>query len=163
MPKQFVPIVATVFVLLFLWLSTVPILSWYEQSGKFEELQDAEFQWFHSGVKNYDFEIEVMAGSSPPDTEPIRISVRDLNYYSAYRVDDEQPIDLSNAQHVPHSINDSFELISSLLQDHTRNVTVDYDATFFYPRRIVVSRTDNPVDEVTYSIRWFEPAPDGSP
>ena len=162
-PKQFVPLIATVFVLLFLWLSAVPILSWYEQSGKFEELKDAEFQWFHSGIRYYDFEIEVMAGSSPPDTEPIRISVRDLNYYSAYRVDDEQPIDLSSVQHIPQTINDSFELISNLLQDHSRNVAVEYDATYFYPRRIVVGRTDNPVDEVTYSIRWFEPALDGSP
>jgi hypothetical protein len=129
----------------------------------FEELQDAEFQWFHSGVKNYEFEIEIMAGSSPPDTEPIRISVRDLIFYSAYRVDDEQPIDLSIVQHVPQTVNDSFELISNLLQDHSRNVTVEYDATYFYPRRIVVGRTDDPVDEVTYSIRWFEPALDGSP
>lgn len=159
-PKHFVPLVATVFVLLFLWISTVPILSWYEQSGKFEELQDAEFQWFHSGVKYYDFEIEIMAGTSPPDTEPIRISVRDLNYVSAYRVDDEQPIDLKSVEHVPQSIDDSFELVSELLEDHSRNVIVEYDATYFYPRRIVVARRDNPVDEVTYSIRWFEPALD---
>lgn len=161
-PKQIVPLIATVFVLLFLWLSTVPILSWYEQSGKFEELQDAEFQWFHSGIKNYDFEIEILAGSSPPDTEPIRIRVRDLIYYSAYDIDDERPIDLSNFQHVPQSINDSFQLVSDLLEDHSRNVTVEYDANYFYPRRIVVSRTDNPGDQVTYSIRRFEPALDGS-
>jgi len=162
-PKLIFPLIATVFVLLFLWLSAVPILSWYEQSGVYEELQDAEFQWFHSGVKSYEFEIDIMAASSPPDIEPIRVSVRDLNYYSSYRVDDDEPIDLTTMGYVPRTINDTFELISKMLGDHPRNVTVEYDATFFYPKRIVVRRQNDPVDEVTYSIRWFEPTYDGTP
>ena len=45
MPKQLVPIVAAVFVMLFLWLSTVPLLSWYEFSAHHQALQDAMFQW----------------------------------------------------------------------------------------------------------------------
>ena len=125
-------------------------------------MRDAEFQWFHSDIKNYEFEIEIMAGTTPPDTEPIRVSVMDLNYNSAYRVDDKEPVDLTTIQHVPQTINDSFELVSKLLEDYPHNVNVKYDATFFYPRRIVVRREDNPIDEVTYSIRWFEPKPEGS-
>ena len=41
MPKHLVPIVATVFVMLFLWLSAVPLLAWYEFSAQHQELQDA--------------------------------------------------------------------------------------------------------------------------
>lgn len=162
-PKQFMPLIATVFILLFLWLSTVPIISWYELSGQHQELQDAEFQWFHKGHSNYNFEIEIMARSSPPDTAPIRIYVRDSELAFAYRVDDEEPVDISDMQHVPQTIDDSFQFVSRLLEERPRYLTVEYDAAFSYPKRIVVGRTENPVDEIIYSIRWFEPEFDDAP
>jgi hypothetical protein len=57
MPKHVVPIVVAVFVMLFLWLSTVPLLSWYEFS-----------------------EVEISANRRPTRLEPIRIDVREAKF-----------------------------------------------------------------------------------
>ncbi len=106
MPKHIVPIVAAVFVMLFLWLSTVPLLSWYEFSAQHQALQDATFQWNRRALRNYSFEVEISANRRPPRLEPIRIDVREAKFLAAYRVVDDEVIDL-HSQDVRRSRYDS--------------------------------------------------------
>ncbi len=106
MPKHLVPIVAAVFVMLFLWLSTLPLLSWYEFSAQHQALQDATFQWNRHALRNYNFEVEISANRRPPRLDPIRIHVREAKFLAAYRVGDDEVIDL-HSQDVRRSRYDS--------------------------------------------------------
>ena len=148
---------AAVFVMLFLWLSTVPLLSWYEFSAHHQALQDAMFQWNRHALGNYSFEVEISANRRPPRLEPIRIDVREARFLAAYRVDDDEVVDIADLAHVPKTIEASYELISGMLDERPYEFAVEYDAIWGYPKRIqLVDRKDGR-DWVRYSIRWFEP------
>jgi hypothetical protein len=159
MPRHLVPIIATVFVVLFLWLSAVPLLSWYELSAHHQELQDALFQWNRHALRNYSFEVEISANDRPPRLDPIRIQVRDAKFLAAYRVDDGQIVDTAGSAAVPDTIDASFELVSRLLEERPYEFSVEYDATWSYPRRIHVADSKEGRNRVMYSIRGFEPDP----
>lgn len=157
MPKHLVPIVAAVFVMLFLWLSAVPLLSWYEFSAQHRALQDAMFQWNRHALRNYSFEIEISAIERPPRLDPIRIHVREAKLLAAYRVDDDEVIDIAGLAGVPDTIEASYELISRLLEERPPELVVEYDATWAYPKRIQFVDSKEDQNQVKYSIRWFEP------
>ena len=157
MPKHLVPIVAAVFVMLFLWLSTVPLLSWYEFSAHHQALQDAMFQWNRQAPRDYSFEVEISANHRPPRLDSIRIHVGDAKFLAAYRVDDDEVIDIGGLVGVPDTIEASFELISSLLEARPYEFAVEYDSTWAYPKRIQFVKSKDGQDWVKYSIRRFEP------
>lgn len=157
MQKHLVPIVAAVFVMLFLWLSTVPLLSWYEFSAHHQALQDAMFQWNRQALGNYSFEIEISAINQPPRLDPIRIHVREAKLHAAYRVDDGEAINRSDMTDAPETIEASFELVSRLLEERPYEFGVEYDATRAYPKRIKFVKSKDGQDWVIYSIRRFEP------
>ena len=157
MPKHLVPIVAAIFVMLFLWLSAVPLLSWYEFSAQHQALQDAMSQWNRYALRNYSFEVEISANRRPPRLDPIRIHVREARFLEAFREDDDEVIDIADLARVPKTIEASYELVSRLLEERLYEFAVEYDATWAYPKRIqFVDRKDGQ-DWVRYSIRWFEP------
>lgn len=157
MPKHIVPIVAAVFVMLFLWLSTVPLLSWYEFSAHHQALQDATFEWNRQALRNYSFEVEISANRRPPRLDPIRIHVREAKFLAAYRVDDDEVVDIADLAHVPKTIEASYELISGMLDERPYEFAVEYDASWGYPKRIqFVDRKDGQ-DWVRCRIRRFEP------
>lgn len=148
---------AAVFVLLFLWLSTVPLLSWYEFSAHHQQLQDAMFQWNRHALGNYSFEYEVAANKRPPQLDPIRIHVREARFHAAYSVDDDTAIDIADPGDVPVTIDASFALVSRLLEQRPYEFVVEYDATWSYPKRIHVVDSKEGQNRADYSIRRFEP------
>ena len=156
MPKHLVPIVATVFVTLFLWLSAVPLLSWYEFSAHHQELANASHQWHHSRVSNYSFEYEFLDFKTQPIPGPIRIHVRDSKFLTAYRIDNNEKVDITGLDKVPETIEAAFEIISRHLAEHPYKIDIEYDAVLHYPTRISVSYSDLSHDGATYYIRWFE-------
>lgn len=143
--------------MLFLWLSAVPLLSWYELSAEHQRMQGAKFQWDRHELKNYSYELEISAQRRPPQLDPIRIRVRDAKFLAAYRVDDDAVVDISGLADVPNSIEASYVLISTLLEQRPHVFSVDYDATWAYPSRIHFADGDDSNDEVTYRIRRFVP------
>ncbi len=157
MPKHLVPIVATAFVMLFLWLSAVPLLSWYELSAHHQELQDAKFQWNRHELRNYNFEVEISANHRPPRLDPIRIHVREGKFLAAFSVDDDEAIDVSDMGDVPDTIEASYELVSRLLDERPYEFTVEYDATWAYPKRIRIVDSKEGQNWVNYNIRRFAP------
>ncbi len=157
MPKHLVPIVAAVFVMLFLWLSTVPLLSWYEFSAHHQALQDATFQWNRQALRNYSFEVEISANRRPSRLDPIRIHVREARFLEAFRVDDDEVIDIADLARVPKTIEASYELVSRLLEERLYEFAVEYDATWAYPKRIQLVESKDGRDWVRYSIRRFKP------
>jgi len=162
MPKHLMPIVATVFVMLFLWLSAVPLLSWYELTAYHQELADKSFQWRHSGISNYSFEFEYLDFKTRPVPGPIRIHVRDSQFVAAYRIDTDELVDISGSADVPHTIESAFAIATKLLEKHPYKIGIEYDAALHYPTSISVSYSDSESDGATYTIRRLKTA-DRSP
>jgi hypothetical protein len=109
------PIVATIFVTLFLWLSAIPLLSWYEFSAQHQELADAAFQWHQKRVSDYSFEYDYAGPEARRLPVPIRIHVRDSKFMAAYRIADNEEVDMAAFPDVPETIDSVFEIARGLL------------------------------------------------
>ena len=162
MPKHLIPIVATVFVMLFVWLSMAPLLSWYEYGSYAEELDEASFKWSNSGVSDYSYVYEVSSYYAPPVSGPIRIVVRDSEFLRASLVETGEDFDISGISAVPGSIESAFEFIASLLAEYPYEFDVEYDADLGYPKRIMIRINESTEDKAAYFIRSFEITRDGS-
>lgn len=162
MPKHLVPIVATVFVMLFLWLSAVPLLSWYEFSAYHQELADESFKWHHSGISDYSFEFELLDFATGAMPQPIRIHVQDSKFLAAYRIDNNALLDISGVANIPQTIESAFEIAERLLGERPYKIDIEYDADLHYPTSISVSYSDSKSDSAMYSIRSFAAVYDSS-
>jgi hypothetical protein len=156
MPKHLVPIVATVFVMLFLWLSAVPLLSWYELTAYHQELADQSFQWHHARISNYSFEFEYRDSKTRAVPGPIRIHVRDSKFVYAYRIDTDELVDISGLTDVPATIESAFAIATELLEQHPYRIDIEYDAALHYPTSIAVSYSDLESDRALYIIRRLQ-------
>lgn len=156
MSKSLMPIVAAVFVMLFLWMSAVPLLSWYEFSADYQELADESFQWHRKGINNYSFEFEILDFKTRPVPGPIRIHVRDSKFVAAYRIDNDELVDIIDLAEVPGTIESAFEFATRLLEEHPYRIDIEYDAVLHYPASVSVSFSDRSRDRATYNITWFE-------
>ena len=156
MPKHLIPIVATVFVMLFVWLSMAPLLSWYEFGGYAEELEEASFNWSNRGASDYSYVYEVSSYYAPPVPGPIRIIVRDSEFLNASLVESGESIDISGIAAIPGSIELAFEFITTLLAEYPYEFDVEYDAELGYPKKIMIKFDESTDDNATYFIRYFE-------
>ena len=161
MPKHLIPIVATVFVLLFVWLSMAPLLSWYEFGGHADELDEASFKWKNSGITDYSYVYEISSYFAPPLPGSVRIIVRDSKLASVNLVDGGDTVDISAMSTVPGTIDLTFEFITTLLGEYPYAIDVEYDAVLGYPKRVMVDFSKSTEDEVTYFIKSFEVVRDG--
>jgi hypothetical protein len=161
MPKHLIPIVATVFVLLFVWLSMAPLLSWYELSSYADELDEASFKWKNSGITDYSYVYEISSYFAPPLSGSVRIIVRDSKLASVNLVDGGDTVDISAMSTVPGTIDLTFEFITTLLGEYPYAIDVEYDAVLGYPKRVMVDFSKSTEDEVTYFIKSFEVVRDG--
>lgn len=162
MPRHLLPIVATVFVMLFLWLSAVPLISWYELTAYHQELADRSFQWHHSGISNYSFDFEYLDFETRAVPGPIRIHVRDSKFVSAHRIDTGELVDLSGMADVPRTIESAFAIAAELLEKHPYMIDIEYDTALHYPTLISVRFSDSESAGATYTIRRLKTA-DHSP
>lgn len=155
MPRHFVPLIATVFVMLFLWISSVPLLSWYEFSAYHQQLADESFQWHQQRISNYKFEFAHQDLKSRPISEAVRIHVRDSKFLAAYRTDSDDEVDIGGLADVPESIESAFAIVSRLLDEHPHEISITYDTVLHYPRKITVRYSDQIDDGSTYFIGMF--------
>ena len=162
MPKHLIPIVATVFVMLFVWLSVAPLLSWYEFGSYAEELDDASSRWDSSGVTSYSYVYEISSYYAPPLPGPIHVVVRDSKISSASLVDGGEIVDISGMAAVPGTMELVFEFIATLLAEYPYEIDVEYDAVLGYPTKIMVNLSESTDDNATYFLQSFEVIQDGA-
>jgi len=162
MPKHLIPIIATVFVMLFVWLSMTPLLSWYEFSSHAEELEDASFKWRSSGVSSYRYVYEISSYYAPPIPGAVHVVVRDGKLFSARLVEDGDPVDISAMPTVPGTMEKVFELIATLLSEYPYAIEVEYDAELAYPKKIVIDYSEATDVNASYFLKSFEVIQDGA-
>ena len=144
--------------MLFLWLSAVPLISWYELTAYHQELADRTFQWHHSGISNYSFDFEYLDFETRAVPGPIRIQVRDSKFVSAHRIETGDLVDLSPMADVPRTIESAFAIAAELLEKHPYKIDIEYDAALHFPTLISVGFSDSESAGATYTIRRLKTA-----
>lgn len=162
MPRHLIPIVATVFVMFFVWLSMTPLLSWYEYGSYAEELEDASLKWRNSGVSSYRYVYEISSYYAPPIPGPVHVVIHDGKLSSARFVDGSDSVDISAMPAVPGTIEKMFEFVAALLAEYPYAIEVEYDAELAYPRKIVIDYSDATDDNASYLLKSFEVIQDGA-
>ncbi len=153
---------ATVFVMLFVWLSMAPLLSWYELGSYAEELDEASIKWGRSGVTSYSYVYEISSYYAPPLPGPVSVVVLDGQLSSASLVDGGEPVEISGMPAVPGTVELLFEFITSLLEKYPYQIDIDYDSDFGYPKKIVVDFSESTDDNATYTLKSFAVIQDGA-
>lgn len=153
--KHFVPILATLLVMLFMWLSSVPLLSWYQFSAQHQELDDASFRWYHEKINNYSFEFDTSNPENYPFRMPVQIHVRNGAFVAAYEVDSGRKIDISGVADLPANFDMAFAFVAALLERQPRTIDVEYDALAHFPARIAVNFGENEQEASIYRLRAF--------
>lgn len=99
------------------------------------ELTRNRQRWIAAGLHDYVFDYQRLCFCAPESTEPVRISVRQDAVVAVTRQSDGQPVD---AKYGWPRVDALFDDIQGRLDQHVARITVDYDATYGYPRSIVV-------------------------
>lgn len=158
--RHLVPIIATVFVMLFVWLSMTPLMSWYAVDEPAESLQEAIGKWRSSAVTNYRYVFEISSYYAAPISGPVQITVYHSTVFSAELVESGASIEVDEYPQVPGTIESVHEFVARLLSDPASELSIEYDADLGYPARISV-RFDAADDKrATYSIRSFRVLPE---
>ena len=156
MPKNLLPIIAALFVMLFLWVSTVPILSWYEYSGHEEELRDATDRWERSGVSSYRYRYQIDSYMASPVTDPVIVEISDKQLRSVRSVMTGKFVELAESPNVPLTIEDLYNTIAVAIATRPYAIEIAYDFELGFPTSISIDYNELTHDEVSYSVTGFE-------
>ena len=158
--RNIVPIIAVLFVSLFLWLSATPLLMWFEHYEFEQELRDAEARWQRSGVANYSFVFRNSSMHAPTSSE-LRIEIRNSSFFAAHDADTGHAIPDSQLSQMPLTIEAIFDDAERLLAMRPARFDARYHSVLGYPISINAYFSDSTHDEVDYAIRQLEVANNG--
>jgi len=111
------------------------------------DLQINRNKWRERGYRDYS--VTMTRDCFCVFTGPVTLTVRSDSVVAAVRVSDGAPTD---ATYLP-TVNKLFDFIQTAIDDHTKTITVTYDAELGFPRVVVYDLESRPVDGgVTYAL-----------
>ena len=99
------------------------------------ELTRNRQRWTAAGLHDYVYDYQRLCFCAPESTEPVRITVRQDAVVAVVRQSDGQPVD---AKYGWPRVDALFDDIQGRLDQQVARIDVYYDATYGYPRSIVV-------------------------
>ncbi len=156
MQKSITSAIAALFVLLFLWLSAVPLLSWYEYSSNEHQLDAAVQRWHEDGIEDYSFRFEMSAYFRVPFSDAVQVFVRESEIVDV--VNDRTLAKMLDSQYkgIPLTVDQLFQHVRSELASNMKTVDVTYDEEYGFPSKIRVSEGESERDAVVYTVTSFE-------
>jgi hypothetical protein len=122
-----------------------------------DELTRNRQRWVAAGVHDYVYDYQRLCFCAPESTQPVRITVRQDAVVAVVRQSDGQPVD---AKYGWPRVDALFDDIQGRLDQHVARIDVDYDATFGYPRSIVVDVAAMAADdEYSHTAANLRPLP----
>ena len=121
--------------------------------GVRSELQINRDKWRAHGYRDYSLTMRLDCFCG--DVGPFAVTVRGDSVVAAVRISDGRP---SLAISYLPTVNKLFDFIQEKLDDHTKTITVTYDAELGFPREVVYDLESRPVDGgVTYTLSGVTP------
>lgn len=149
--RHFVAVVTGVFVLMILWVAAVPLLSWFELNRRVDALRGATQRWRQNGYPDYEYRLSIDCDCEVRTDGTVAIRVADSAFRSASKP-------LPPVEGFPSTIEESFDLIASLLDRYPDAIEVEYHELFGYPQRLEVDFDDAlPGDEWTWQVTDLQP------
>jgi len=131
------PIVATAIVVLFLFVSAIPLLHWFAADGELARLNENRADWQELGIASYRLTVEYQPGAGGP-------AVRTGFIVSDGGVVEDRTGAESNAlppngPTVPaRTIDEVFDLVGAAIRSGPDDLSVTYDPDYRFPRSIAV-------------------------
>lgn len=107
--------------------------------------------WADAGIDTYTITIERMCFC--PDVGPYEVSVEDGEAVSVTKDGEDVPLDDESLATWPLTVEDLFAEVDDA-ERTADDVTVSYDATLGFPRKIFIDHIENAIDdEMSYVVR----------
>lgn len=145
--KSLGPIVATAIVVLFLLVSAIPLMHWFQEEGELATLAENRDAWRELGILSYRLELEF---DSPGRADRAEIVVRDgLVSERGTAAGSGLPAE---------TIEDLFDSVAAAIRSAPDSLTVSYDESYGFPRLVFVD-PDKPIqgDETRITVTGFDP------
>lgn len=153
MQRHVVTAVAVVFVLMLLWITSVPLLNWFEVNARAEALNAAARTWRRNGLHDYSYTYRVQCSCPSPAVRPVAVTVRDTAFESAVFVDSGEPLGRPLSDAIPKSVPELFELVQDILAGNPASVEIEYDELYGHPVSISVDHSKEVLDdEITHTV-----------
>jgi hypothetical protein len=131
--------------LMFAGVTSCSITAATARSDDERELLRNRQRWVGAGIHDYEFEFRRVCFCLPEATEPVRITVRNDVVTSVVRMRDGQPAS-ANVASWP-TVDSLFADVQRSIDQNAERLDVDYDATYGYPRSVVVDALAAMVDD----------------
>ncbi len=156
--KYLATIVATTIVVLFLLVSALPLMHWFEQDGRSVMLAENRALWASLHIKDYRFAVEQRCDCGAGDAGPLMVTIID-NAVAALRGDTGAEVPMPQGDW-PATVPQMFQRIEAAIDAEVDNLVVTYDDIYGLPREVLIdpdSRYDG--DEIELRAGRFDPRP----
>ena len=154
--KYLATIVATAIVVLFLLVSALPLMHWFEQDGRSVLLAENQTLWDSLNIDSYRFTVEQRCDCGPGDAGPLAVTVIN-DTVLALRSDDGVEAPLPQVDW-PATVPRLFARIEMAIMDEVDGLEVTYDNTYGLPREVLIDPDRRfGGDEIELRVSSFDP------
>jgi len=155
MLRQLAPVVATSVVVLFLLVSAIPLMHWFQSDSLAASFDEHRALWRASGPDSYRFALDMTCDCDELPEMPLRITVLNGQPVS---IENSAGTRLRRSSMLPLSVEEVFRLAQSSIGEQPDVIDIDYDVDYGFPRSIYVDPDANKSgDEQTVLIVAFDP------
>lgn len=140
------PIVATAIVVLFLLVSAIPLMHWFEAEGRLSTLEENRALWQELGLSDYRMTLEY---EGPGHVGAVTI---------AYVIRKGQVSERSGLPLPLETIDALFERLDEAVRETPADLLVSYDEDYGFPRNIQLD--SQTVNSTRYAVIEFDPRTD---
>lgn len=120
------------------------------------DLARAMDRWESRGPRDYSFDYQVSCFCPLPETQPLRIEVRDRDVTRAVPAGSHEELGEKALDEIP-TIDDLFEWILDAIDAEAHRIDAIYDDQLGYPRDVFIDRADRAIDdELSFEVSNFQ-------
>lgn len=156
MLKHLGPIVATSIVVLFLLISALPLLHWFERDGREAALDEHRALWRGLGIDDYRVSVAIDCDCGVLAAGPLDVTVLGGTVGSVADADGRQ-VPLPAADW-PATVGRLFDRVAEAIDEGVDDLTVTYDENYGFPREVRIDPDEDlDGDETTLIASGFDP------
>ena len=154
--KSLGPIVATAIVVLFLFVSAIPLLHWFAEEGELSRLSENRTNWREIGIESYRLDLDYRPRGGRPAVQA-EFVIRDNRVVAAEASVPESGS--PDASTVPaRTIDELFDLVEAAIRSTPDELQVSYDQDYRFPRSIeMYPDSGNDHDGYRLAVTRFDP------
>lgn len=158
MLKYLGTIVATAIVILFLLVSSVPLLHWFREEGRSSVLAENRARWASVGLSSYGLTVTVQCACNDLPRDSVLVRVLNERPVNAVMTSDGEEVPVPDDPRFPVTVPSLFSLVEAAIDSSPASFEVEYDDNYGFPRSVFVDPDgDTGDDELRITVPGFDP------